>query len=85
VEGHAAHHATWGGAQPETPETKMNRDSLDQWTEVHRQVEELEDGDRALFDLFVVAGLDPGRGRRCARGRREDGQPPLRRRAAAPQ
>jgi RNA polymerase sigma-70 factor (ECF subfamily) len=57
VEGHAAHHASWSGAEPETPETTMNPDTLAQWTEFHRQVEVLEDDDRALFDLLWYQGL----------------------------
>jgi RNA polymerase sigma-70 factor (ECF subfamily) len=57
VEGHAAHHATWGGVAPEISNTTMNPDTLALWTEFHRQVEALEDADRALFDLLWYQGL----------------------------
>jgi RNA polymerase sigma-70 factor (ECF subfamily) len=58
-EGHGARHATWAAAepQPEAPETTWDPDTLAQWTEFHRRVDAMEDGDRALFDLLWYQGL----------------------------
>jgi RNA polymerase sigma-70 factor (ECF subfamily) len=58
-EGQGAHHATWAGSgqDPEISETTWSPDTLAQWTEFHRQVEALEDDDRALFDLLWYQGL----------------------------
>jgi RNA polymerase sigma-70 factor (ECF subfamily) len=58
-EGQGARHSTWASTQPQTdsPQTTWDPDSLSQWTEFHRRVDELEDSDRALFDLLWYQGL----------------------------
>jgi RNA polymerase sigma-70 factor (ECF subfamily) len=65
-EGLGARHASWAGAEELSgsladsgapSDTTHDPGRLDAWTEFHRRIEGLDDGDREIFDLLWYQGL----------------------------